>query len=257
MPILGRSLPHRPIITGFVNVGVMFDAASNAGYQTAQSTYSWSHACSSNNRYLTVGISMLSVAGSQVSSITFDGIAMTLIRAKSSAAGAVRVELWGLAAPTLGTKTIAVTLSASLDSVGSASSFSGVHQTSPTEAANDATALNVGAADATVDVTTVADNDWTIDCVATSDTSMTVGANQTQRSNVTGALGSGGMSTEPKKTPAGAVTMSWTDIGAAMTWTIASVALRPVAAATLATGLGTVFGGGVLQSRVIYSGSVA
>lgn len=217
----------------FAPSGIQFDAASNSGYQTAQSTYTWNHTCTGSNRHLLVGISMLSVAGSSVSGITYNGVAMTFLGAKASVSGAIRVELWGLVAPATGTNAIAVTLSASLDSVGGAISTTGVHQTSPTEAFNSASATNVGAADATVDVTTVADNDWVLDAVATSDTTITVTGTQTQRSNVSGALGSGATGSQGPKTPPGTVTSAWTNVGALATWSIAAIALRPIAASNL------------------------
>lgn len=217
--------------------GIQFDAASSSGYKTASASYTWSHTCLGTDRYLTVGISMLSVAGSSVTGITYNSVALTKIGHIASASGAVRSELWGLIAPATGTNTIEVTLSAALDSAGSASSYTGVHQTSPIEGFNTASATNVGAADATIDVTTVADNDWVVDNVATDDTAISVGAGQTQRGNTTGTLGSGAMSTEGPKTPAGSVTMSWTDVAALATWSIGAVALRPVAAANLGRGL--------------------
>lgn len=210
--------------------GIQFDAVSNSAYQTAQSTYSWAHTCTGVNRYLTVGVSMLSVGGASVNSITYNSVALSLIKAQASAVGAIRSELWGLVAPATGSNTIVVTLSASLDSASGAVSYTGVEQTTPYEAANSATATNVGAADATVNVTTVADNDWTFDNVATDDTAITVGAGQTSRNNVTGTLGSGAMSTEGPKTPAGTVAMSWTNVDALKTWSTVAAALRPVAA---------------------------
>lgn len=213
---------------------IMFDAAANSGYKTASSSYSFNHTVSTgNNRYLLVGVSMLSVAGSSVTGITYNGIAMTFIGAIASASGAVRSEIWGIVAPATGTNAVAITLSTGLDSIAGAISFTGVHQISPTEGYNSATATNVGAADATVNVTTVADNDWVVDTVATDDTAITVGAGQSSRWNVTGTLGSGAGSTEGPKTPAGAVTMSWTNVAALATWSIGAVALRDVNAASL------------------------
>lgn len=214
-----------------------FDAASNSGYKTATASYSFDHTCSGNDRYLTVGVEMLSVGGSSVSGITYNGVALSLIKSQASVAGAVRVELWGLVAPAAGTHSVAVTLSAALDSAASAVSFFNAHQTVPYESASSATATNVGAADATVTVNTIADGDWTVDVVATDDAAITVGAGQTQRSNVTGALGSGAMSTEGAKTPAGSVTMSWTDVGALATWSIVAVALRQLYAANAASAI--------------------
>lgn len=213
-------------------VGITFDAASNSGYQAAASTYSWSHTCTGSNRYLRVGVGMLSLAQT-VSGITYAGVAMTFIGAQASVSGAARVEIWGLVACSTGANNIEVTLTGAIASAGVAKSYAGVHQTSPIEGLNGAQATNVGAADATVDITTVADNDWVVDVVATDDTAITVGAGQTQRNNVTGAGGSVADSDEGPKTPAGAVTMSWTNVAALATWATAGVALRPVAAANL------------------------
>lgn len=215
--------------------GIAFDAASNSGYQAASSSYSWSHTCTGSNRYLTVGISMLSLAQT-VTGITYNSVSLSLLGVRASVSGAARVELWGLVAPATGSNTIAVTLSGAIASAGNASSYTGVHQTSPTEAFNSAQATNVGAADATVDVTTVADNAWAVDIVCTDDTAITVGAGQTQTGNVTGAGGSGAMSYEGPKTPAGVITMSWTDVAGLATWAIGSIALRPVAGVDLLLG---------------------
>lgn len=210
------------ISTGLID----FDAASNSTYKTASASYSWSHVCTGDSRVLYVGISMLSVGGSSVTGITYNSVAMTFKGAIASVSGAVRTEIWELVAPASGSNSIAVTLSGALDSIGNACSFSQVHQTIPSEALNTASATNVGAADATVDVTTVADMDWVVDNVATNDTAITVGAGQTSRNNVTGTLGSGAMSTEGPKTPAGSVTMNWTSVGAAQTWSTVAIGVR-------------------------------
>lgn len=217
-------------------VGIAFDAASNSGYQTAQSTYSWNHTVTGSNTFLVVGIGMLSVGGSSVSGITFNGISMDFLGAKASVTGAIRAELWGQIAPSSGTHSIAVTLSTGLDSAGGAVSYTGVNQSSPTEAFNSASATNVGAADATVNVTTVADNDWVVDCTATSDTAITVGTGNTSRSNVTGTLGSGAVGdTNAVVHPAGSQAMSWTNVAALATWSIVAIAIRPTAAANIAS----------------------
>src|SRR5882672_4805105 len=94
-----------------ISQGIEFDAASNSGYKTASASYSWNHTCAGNNRCLLVGISMLSVAGSSVSGITYNSVSLTKIRSQASVSGAVRAELWKLDAPAIGTHSIAVTLS--------------------------------------------------------------------------------------------------------------------------------------------------
>lgn len=233
-PIGGMFNPRVYRFPFAVSNAIAFDAASNSGYQAAASTYSWNHTCTGSNRYLTVGISMLSLAQT-VSGITYNGTPLTFLGAQSSVSGAARVELWGLVNPSSGTNSIAVTLTGAIASAGNASSYTGVHQDSPTEAFNSAQATNVGAADATVNVTSVADKDWAVDIIATDDTAITAGAGQTATGNVSGAGGSGAMSYEGPKTPPGAITMSWTDIAALATWAVGSIALRPVAAASLVT----------------------
>ncbi|MDB5612040.1 MAG: hypothetical protein JWP25_8940 [Bradyrhizobium sp.] len=207
---------------------VAFGSATNSSYQTAQPSYFWSHTCDGTNRLLIVGVSMLSVVGSSVTNITYGGVALSPIRARASVSGAVRSEMWGLIAPATGSNTIAVTLSAPLDSIAGAVSFTGANQTVAYETPNDATATNVGAANATVNVTTEANNDWCVDVLATTAAAPTVGAGQTQRNNVSGALGSGAMSTEGPNTPPGSVTMSWSGIGALKTWTTVAAGVVPV-----------------------------
>lgn len=192
-----------PTVSNTVNITL--DATSSSAYQTAKSVYSWSHTCTGTNRYLLVGISILQTA--TVMSITYNGVSMGLLRGQTSVANAIRAELWGLVAPATGLHSIVVTLDDIVDSVGSATSYTGVDQTIPTESANSATATNSGVADdATVITTTVANNDWVIDVVATNDTSIAVGLNHTSRVNVAGALGSGGMSTRGPVSPPGPVT---------------------------------------------------
>lgn len=218
-----------------VAIGITFDAASNSGYQSTGTSYSWSHTCTGTNRFLSVDVAMLSLAGTTVSGITYNGVALSLIGVQASVSGTVRTESWGLIAPATGSNTIVVTFTGSIvsgASAGTAVSYAGVHQTSPTEAFNGATATNVGAADATVSIVTVANNDWVHAAVGTDDTAVT--ANQTSRNNVTGALGSGADEDTGPKTPAGSQTMSYTNVAALATWAIAGYGIRPITASSLA-----------------------
>lgn len=209
---------------------IAFDAASNSGYQAAASTYSWSHTCTGSNRFLAVDVSLLS-AGSTVTGITYNGVALSFIGAQSTVTSFGRVECWGLVAPASGTNTIAVTLSGSIASAGTAVSYTGVNQSLPTEAFNSAQATNVGAADATVTVTTVADNDWVHAAIATSDAAITAG--QTSRNNVTGAGGSAADEDTGPVTPAGGQAMTYTGVGALATWAIGGYGIRPTSASGL------------------------
>ena len=202
-------------------MAILFDAASNSGYQTT-SSYSWSHTTSGLDRLVRVAVSMLSVAGSSISGITHDGVSLTKLRHDVSASGTVRTEIWYLIAPSVGTKTIAVTLSTALDSVAGAVSFTGVDQTNPIDAQNGGTGVTT---EATLNITTVNDTVLVTDVIATTDTAITVGSGQTERYNISGALGSGAGSTEPK-TPAGSITMNWGNVGAPDVWTMSVMSIN-------------------------------
>lgn len=216
-----------------VALGVAFDAISNSGYQSPSGSYSWSHTCSGNSRLLAVDVELLSVPGTTVSGIAYNSVAMSFIGAKSTVSGAGRVESWRLVAPSSGSNTIAVTLSASVASSGTAVSYSGVQQSSPTEAYNSSQATNVGSADATVTITSVTNDSWFHAACATDDASIT--ANQTSRNNVTGALGSGANEDTGPLATAGAQAMSYTGVGALATWAIGGYAVRPAYAAGTTT----------------------
>lgn len=228
------------------SAGIAFDAAANSGYQAAQSTYTFNRTVTGSNTFLAIDVSLLS-AGQTVTSIVDDfggtNVAAIFVGAQTTVSSVGRVELWRVIAPVAGTKTIQVNLSGSISSAATAVSYTGVHQSSPTEGFNSAQATNVGAADATVSITSVADNCWIHGAVATDDTSIT--ANQTTRNNVTGVGGSGANEdNNAPKTPAGAVTMSYTGVGALATWAIGGYAIRPIAASGLG---GTVFTASLLN----------
>ena len=206
------------------NPDAVFDAASNSGYQSPASSYSWSHTCTGSNRFLAVDISLLSVPGTTVTAVTYNGMGMSLIGARSSLAGANRVENWGLVAPANGTNTIAVTLSASVASVGTAVSYANVNQTTPTESYNSAQATNTGSAtNASVVITPVSDETIVHAAVATTAASIT--ATQTGRNNVSGLLGSGADQDTALITPASAQTMAYSGEGITDTWVVGGYAI--------------------------------
>ena len=217
-PLTGQSLELTKSV-------IQFDAASNSGYQTAQTTYSWAHTCSGGvGRSLVVGVSKAS-ATVFVSSITYDGAALEYVRSESGAG--VGAEAYVLAAPSVGTHNIVVTLGGSCDSISGATSYTGILHPYGFSAVNSTVVRNTVAADATIASTTTARGSHVIDIVATDDPAITVGAGQTQRVNVAGAALSLGMSSEGPKAPPGSVAMSWTDVGVGKAWTIISMAIAP------------------------------
>lgn len=215
----------------YPNYDINFDSASNSTYEAALSTYNWSHTVHPwfASRYLIVSVAIF--ATGSVSSITYDSVNLTKIR--SDVNGIYTNELWGLVTPNTGTKTITVTLSTSLTSIASASSYYYVNQTSPIEANNGSNSTGNPASST---VTTVADRDLVVAALATQTASgVTDATTQNNRTNNTGALGSAYLSDRGIVTPAGSTGIQWNNITALQSWAISGVALRSIAAAALTT----------------------
>lgn len=211
---------------------VLFDAASNSSFQVASNNYTFNRTCNGINRCLTVKVAILGTPGTTVTSITDDdgggNVAMSFIGRGSSATGAGIVEFWQLVAPATGTKSIRVQLSGSVTSAALAANYTNVNQTTPWANFNSNSATNgVGAADATVDITTSSAGSWVAAAVATTDPSIT--ANQTIRNNVNGGISNSGADEDTNATVSpGTTTMSYTGIGGGQTWVIGGFELRMV-----------------------------
>lgn len=217
-----------------VPLGIAFDVAGNSGDQAAASSYSGAASWNGANRMLAVDVSMLG-PGVTVTTMTYGGANCTFVGAQSTVTSFGRVEQWRICssdagAPAAGSNTLAITLSGSLEFAAEWASYTGVHQTSPTEGFNSAQATNAGSAtDASVAITSVADNCWVHAAVVANDTSIAAG--QTTRNNIAGTLGSGANEdNNAAVTPAGATTMSYTGMSITTTWAIAGYAIRPLAA---------------------------
>lgn len=180
----------------------------------AGATYTWTHTCTGSNLMLWLHAGLWQdVAGTgTVGSSSYNSAAVTSYVTKNVTGGAMRAELWRKLGPSTGANTMSVTVSGNTDDrkFGS-SSFTGVDQTTGVDNFNSAEG---GASPITVNVTTIADNCWIVDAVANFSTAaLTIGAGQTQVfKDSTGSTGMAG-SYEGPKTPAGAVTMSWTKTG--------------------------------------------
>lgn len=217
-----------------VKASISFDVAGNSGDQAAASSYSGSASWNGVNRALAIDVSMLG-AGVTVTAMTYGGANCTFIGAQSTVTSFGRIEQWRIiqsdsGAPAAGANTLSVTLSGSLEFVVEWVSYTGVHQTTPTEAFNSAQATNVGSAtDASVSITSIASGCWVHAGVVANDTSITAG--NTTRNNISGTLGSGGNEDNGiALNPAGALAMSYTGMGITTTWAIAGYALRPISA---------------------------
>ena len=112
----------------YLDSSIQFDAASTdvtAGSVTSQT---FSHTVTTNaNRFLVVGISVDTVPSGQVTGVTYNGIAMTLIRATGPGANPY-TYLYGLIAPDTGTHNVVVSTNLAMKMVSYAASFYGVDQ---------------------------------------------------------------------------------------------------------------------------------
>ncbi|MCH7713488.1 MAG: hypothetical protein IIC99_07680 [Chloroflexi bacterium] len=201
------------VLTG--GVAIVFDAVSSANGKSSALT--WSHTVGAgDDRILVVGVSLK--ANNVVSGVTYGGQALTLVPGSvASHANGDRVELWYKVAPLTGANNVVVSLPSSVQTVAGATSWTGVHQSTPLGTAVPGTGTS---ATASVDVGSIV-GDVVVDAVSTAG-SVTVGANQTQQWNLAQAGFKGGGSSEDGADTT--TTMSWTFTSG--DWAISGVALK-------------------------------
>jgi parallel beta-helix repeat protein len=122
-----------PSVQATVNV----DAVSYAS--TANASLTISHTTSGSNRLMLVGVSINNDNLETVSSITYNGVALSLVGFvdhQGSGGDDSRVEIWKLVDPPVGTFNLVITFSADLKryAVAGVTTFTGVDQTDPLKA---------------------------------------------------------------------------------------------------------------------------
>lgn len=229
MARFGRVQPFKPQDRRPDLGPVYFDNNSNSTYGLG-STIVWSHVVGTNsNRVLIVGVGIF--AAGSVSSIDVSGQAMTFLR--TDANGVYTSELWYLIAPTSGSRTITVTLSASLTAIAGASSYWNVDQTSPIDANNGANGTNTPASGS---VTTVTANDRVIgNLAAQSASGISDQIGQALRWVNSGALGTNSAAEKGSILSALSTTLQWNGLGALDSWAVSLAALKVPQAAVAAT----------------------
>lgn len=145
---------------------IQHDVSSNSGLQTTQSYDFDLTTTIGQNKYpgLVVGVSIFG-AGS-VSSVSVEGVSLTLVTTNTHSSGNYRTEIWHLLAVPLaaGAITITVTLSGTLNSIAGASYYSYYGGTGFLEGQS-------GAGDAQADVVTTQPNSIPFAILATQTTS--------------------------------------------------------------------------------------
>ena len=216
-----------PLSNPAVAAGPIFaDVASSSGYQASLSNYSWTHPGSTplpqGGVVVTVGVFLTGT----VTSVLYGGAAMVFVRADTN--GLYRNEIWRLEGPQAGSQTVEVTLDASLTSIASAVTYFGVSQNLMVEAHNGANGSN---STPTASVTTLTAQAWVASGLATAKTTdHSVYGLQRERTDNTGALGTGAISDQgPVKVPA-ATSMSWDATGIGESWAVGVISLAPFVA---------------------------
>lgn len=115
---------------------ITLDSNSRGNDSAFQTSLTWAHTCSGENRVLYVLTSIESDTAPHsdqtVSSVTYNGVALTKITSVY-VTGDNGVEIWQLIAPSTGANNIVVTYTGEVDgSFGAGISFNGVDQTVPT-----------------------------------------------------------------------------------------------------------------------------
>ncbi|MCB2008525.1 MAG: DUF4347 domain-containing protein, partial [Rhodoferax sp.] len=213
-------------------LAVGLTSQSSGDTNSATTSYTFSHNINGGaDRLLLVSL-VLGNSASSATAVTYNGAALSLVATQNSPTNHVRVELWSLVAPVVGSGSVTVTLGSASTVVAGATSYSGVHQSTPLGniikgSGNSATASVVVPASS---------GDLVVDIVgARQVSSFITGANQTQnfvRTQGTGASDLSGYST--RENGAASVTMSNDLTSANQNWAAIAVQLRQVSATLLA-----------------------
>lgn len=176
-----------------------------------------------NGNLLIVGVAVASNSSSLVTNmaVTFNGVAMTLIGSETNSRH--NVYLFKLADPSQGSYSVAVTWTNDGWGMAFGQAFTGAQSETGTFASADAATVNV----------TSAVGEYVIDCMACADTTITVGAGQTQIAQTNAQSDSGDTSGDwmvgagSYEAGAASVTMDWTGVATAKC--ICGVSIKPSA----------------------------
>lgn len=204
-------------------MAIAFDAATDGGIVIPSTSLTWSHTCAGSDRVLRVGVRSTAATSDNVTGVTYNGVAMTLIQRIQGDTVRRALTLWELVNPDVGTHDVVVSGTSDVIMAESAS-YTGVP--SAYDAKN--TATNPSAASLGVDVTPVANNCWVQGVFGNNSGDSSAGAGTTER--ISSGNGIGLYDNNAAINPAALTTLTATLGGAAdLVWIAAS--LVPTAAA--------------------------
>jgi hypothetical protein len=194
------------------NGQITLDNSSNSGTNNG-SSLTWSHTNTAGD-FMVVSVT---TKDKPLTSVTYNGTALT--QAGVKVRNSMRVALYYMVAPATGAHNVVVTVSGGNTEIDAgAETYIGVDQASPVSGYVDASGQS---STATVNVTS-ATGDLVVDAAGPIQTTISVGAGQTQRHNRVGTNNANGSSTEAG---AGTVTMSWT-LASSKDWCICALSMK-------------------------------
>lgn len=198
---------------------IAFDAASSAN-TTGASPFTWSHTCTGSNLFLVVALS--NAAGDQVTSVTYNGVAMTQVN-KQNVFGGDEVYLYILANPATGANTISVSKSSG-NMAGAAASYTGCKATTQPDAST--TGTSGPSTTYAESITSIADKCWHISGVfGNALNAITAGSSTSVRVNNTTVRDVAIGDTNTLITPAGSNTLNFS--ASSMSWASNGITLKP------------------------------
>ena len=210
---------------GAAGAQVFFDSASSIASSGPASGLVWSHTVGAGASSILIVSVSLRDSKAPVASVTYGGVALTLVGAQDSQGRKLRTEMWQFLSPPPGTADVVVTLTESKDIIGGSRLFFGVDQLAPhggfsgTWGKSTTASLLVPSAAGEV----------VIDTLSTKGDagSVTVGPGQTQHWNLSTGSGWGdGQGAGSGEAGAASVTMTWT-LQNKEEWSLGALSLRP------------------------------
>jgi uncharacterized repeat protein (TIGR01451 family) len=208
------------ILGGVTMATVSLDTSTGREADTQNLAFSYTTTTTGTNTFMLVGVS---TKDKSVSSITYNGVPLTLVGFDTSVDNKARIEIWGLVAPAGGANNLAISMSAKAKMAVGVATFTGVDQVNPLGTLVTAD----GKSNTASIVVSSAPGELVFDAVTfENDKTLTVGPGQTQLWNEKRGEIRGGGSTEPG---AASVTMSWTYQESNREWVIGAVPIKPAA----------------------------
>ncbi|MGB8780198.1 MAG: hypothetical protein WCD81_06065 [Candidatus Bathyarchaeia archaeon] len=235
IPTSAWTLNYRAWFSSSANT-ITFDSSSSGNNGNGATTITWKHTTGSgSNRTMIVGVSIKLSSGSEkVTSISYGSQSLTFLRADTDQGQNIRSEIWYLIAPSTGTSTVTVNLSANTKATGGSVTYSGVSQTPPVS--GDSSGGSGSSSSPSASITVSTSNSFLVGNVAVrypgnqAPSVVSEGAGQTMRWDNATTFQSPNSNNRDHGSEMGPVTgsltMSWNLSGSA-DWAVSIVTLKP------------------------------